>query len=68
MDTSITKLNDFMSVDIVLKFAVSFHPMVFIAFLVLIQEGFALRKFLDYNELNNKRQSIYYNKEFCDII
>jgi hypothetical protein len=32
--------------------------MVFIAFLVLIQEGFALRKFLDYNELNNKHQFI----------
>lgn len=66
MDTSITKLNDFMSVDIVLKFAVSFHPMVFIAFLVLIQEGFALRKFLDYNELN--KRLIYFSKGFCDTI
>jgi len=45
-----------MSVNIILKFAVSFHPIVFIVFLVFIQEGFALRKFLDYNELNNKRQ------------
>jgi hypothetical protein len=56
MDTIITKLTDFMSVDIILKFAVSFRPIVFITFLVLIQEGFALRKFLDYNELNNKHQ------------
>jgi hypothetical protein len=56
MDTIITKLSDFMSVDMTLKFAVSFHPIVFIVFLVLIQEGFALRKFLDYNELNNKHQ------------
>lgn len=54
MDTTITKLSDFMSVDMILKFVVSFHTIVFIAFLVLIQEGFALRKFLDYNELNNK--------------
>lgn len=45
-----------MSVDIILKFAVSFRPIVFITFPVLIQEGFALRKFLDYNELNNKHQ------------
>jgi hypothetical protein len=45
-----------MSVNMILKFAVSFHPIVFIAFLVLIQEGFALRMFLDYNELNNKHQ------------
>lgn len=56
MDTIITKLSDFMSVDISLKFAISFRPIVFITFLVLIQEGFALRKFLDYNELNNKHQ------------
>jgi hypothetical protein len=34
----------------------SFHPIVFIVFHVLIQEGFALRRFLDYNELNIKRQ------------
>lgn len=56
MNTIITKLSDFMSVDMILKFAVSFHPIVFIAFFVMIQEGFALRKFLDYNELNNKHQ------------
>ena len=45
-----------MSVDIILKFTVSFRPIVFITFLVIIQEGFALRKFLDYNELINKHQ------------
>jgi hypothetical protein len=52
MDTIITKL----SVNMILKFAVSFHPIVFIAFFVLIQEVFVLRKFLDYYELNNKHQ------------
>jgi hypothetical protein len=45
-----------MSVDFILKFAVSFRPIVFITFLVSIQEGLALRKFVDYNELNNKHQ------------
>lgn len=45
-----------MSVDIILKFTLSFRPIVFITFLVMIQEGFALRKFLDYNELINKYQ------------
>jgi hypothetical protein len=67
MDTNITKLNDFMSVDIVFKFAVSFHLIVSIAFLVLIQERFALQKFLDYNELNNKHQFTI-DKGICDII
>jgi hypothetical protein len=56
MDAIITKLSDFMSINIVLKFGVSFRPIVFITCLVLNQEGSALRKFLDYNELNNKHQ------------
>lgn len=56
MDTIITTLSDYMSVDIILKFTVSFRPIVFITFLVMIQEGFALRKFLDYNESINKHQ------------
>jgi len=50
MDTIITKLSDFMSVDIILKSAVSFRPIVFITFLVLIKKDLP---------------SIYYNKEFC---
>ena len=50
--------------DIILKFAVSFRPIVFITFFVLIQEGFDLRKFLDYNELNNKHQFTITRNQF----